>query len=195
VTTVSPDTDTTQRQADVDKIAAMAHPVRRRLLDLLAVDGPATVGSLADRSGERVGSVSHHLKMLARAGLVEEAPELARDRRESWWRVVRASWAWSVTDFDGDPAGKVVADAAERDQLRACVEKAHSWFDHRTDYDRPWREAAFSTTTWLNLTADELTELGRRIAETMRDFARDIPDDDQERDSVYVFAYALPAQP
>jgi DNA-binding transcriptional ArsR family regulator len=195
VTLVSPTTETTHRQADVDKVAAMAHPARRRLLDLLSVDGAATVGSLADRSGERVGSVSHHLKMLARAGLIEEAPELARDRRESWWRVVRVSWSWSVTDFESDPAGKVVADAAERDQLRDCVEKAQSWFDHRFDYERPWRDAAFSTTTWLNLTADELTELSRRITETMHDFARDIPDDDQERDSVYVFAYALPVQP
>src|SRR4051794_19742761 len=96
---------TITQQADVDKIAAMAHPVRRKILDLLSAYGPSTVGSLARNTDQRVGSISHHLKMLGRAGLIEEAPDLARDRRESWWRMVRASWTWSAADFDDDPAG------------------------------------------------------------------------------------------
>jgi DNA-binding transcriptional ArsR family regulator len=184
------------QQADIDKIAAMAHPARRRILDLLSAYGPATVGSLARDSDERVGSVSHHLKMLARAGLIEEAPELARDRRESWWRIVRASWSWSVADFDQDPAGRVVAEAAEREQLRGCVDKVHGWFDRRADYDRDWRLAAFSTTSRLNLTAEELDELGRRLSQVMVDFAESVDTNDgQERESVFAFAYAVPSAP
>lgn len=184
------------RQADVDKIAAMAHPARRRILDLLSAYGPATVGSLARDSDERVGSVSHHLKMLARAGLVEEASELARDRRESWWRIVRASWSWSVADFDDDPAGRVVAEAAERDQLRGCVANVHAWFDRRDHYDRDWRQAAFSSTSRLNLSAAELAELGRRLSELMIEFADSIDTDDgQERESVFAFSYVVPTAP
>src|ERR1044072_2038476 len=83
------------QQADIDKIAAMANPTRRKILDLLSAYGPATVGSLARDAGQRVGSVSHHLKMLARAGLIEEAPELAKDRRERWWRRIPLSLCWS----------------------------------------------------------------------------------------------------
>src|SRR4051812_41469535 len=184
------------QQADIDKIAAMAHPVRRKILDLLSAYGPASVGSLARDAEQRVGSVSHHLKMLARAGLVEEAPELARDRRESWWRIVRASWSWSVADFDDDPAGRVVAEAAERDQLRGCVEKVHGWFDQRDEYDRAWRLAAFSTTSRLNLTAEELDELGRRLSDVMAAFAESIDTSDgQERESVFAFSYAVPSAP
>jgi DNA-binding transcriptional ArsR family regulator len=184
------------QQADIDKIAAMAHPARRRILDLLSAYGPATVGSLARDSGERVGSVSHHLKMLARVGLIEEAPELARDRRESWWRIVRASWSWSVADFDDDPAGRMVAEAAERDQLRGCVEGVQQWFDRRDEYDLAWRQAAFSTTSRLNLTAGELDELGRRVSEVMADFAESIDaSDGQERESVFAFAYMVPSAP
>jgi DNA-binding transcriptional ArsR family regulator len=184
------------RQADVDKIAAMAHPARRRILDLLSAYGPATVGSLARDSAERVGSVSHHLKMLARAGLVEEAPELARDRRESWWRIVRASWSWSVADFDDDPAGRVIAEAAERGQLRACVENVHAWFQQRDRYDRDWRQAAFSSTSRLNLSAAELGELGRRLSDLMIEFAESIDTDDgQERESVFAFSYVVPTSP
>ena len=39
--------------------------------------------------GSAVGNVSHHVRVLADAGLLVEARELARDRRERWW-------AWSA---------------------------------------------------------------------------------------------------
>jgi hypothetical protein len=134
--------------------------------------------------------------MLARAGLVEEAPELARDRRESWWRVVRASWSWSVADFDDDPAGRVIAEAAERDQLRACVENVHTWFAQRDRYDHDWRAAAFSSTSRLNMSVEELAELGRRMSALMMEFAESIDTEDgQERESVFAFSYVLPVAP
>ena len=69
-----------------DVLRAVAHPLRRRLLDVLRVDGPQTASLLAEHTGEAVGNVSHHVRVLQRAGLVEAAPELARDRRERWWR-------------------------------------------------------------------------------------------------------------
>jgi DNA-binding transcriptional ArsR family regulator len=69
-------------------LAALAHPYRARLMDALKVDGPSTATELARRTGQAVGSASHHLKVLHDAGLVAEAPELARDRRERWWRLV-----------------------------------------------------------------------------------------------------------
>ncbi|HSS68847.1 MAG TPA: helix-turn-helix domain-containing protein [Nocardioidaceae bacterium] len=183
-------------QADIDKIATMAHPARRKILDLLSAYGPATVGTLARDSGQRVGSISHHLKMLARAGLIEEAPELARDRRESWWRVVRASWTWSAADFDDDPAGRVVAEAAERDQLRGSVEHVRAWFDQRDDYDQAWRRAAFTSTSRLNLTVEELDDLGRQMSDLMGEFAESVDTSDgKDRQSVFAFTYAIPTAP
>ena len=68
-------------------LSAMANPFRSRMMDALKVDGPSTASMLAQRTGQAVGSASHHLKVLAEAGLVEEAPDLARDRRERWWRL------------------------------------------------------------------------------------------------------------
>ena len=87
-------------------LAAMSHPVRRRLLDALTADGPSTVGMLAARTGQAVGNVSHHLKVLAQASLVEEVPSLARDRRERWWKVSAISRRWSSTAFGADPASQ-----------------------------------------------------------------------------------------
>src|ERR1041384_6814173 len=37
-------------------LAAMAHPVRRRLLDLVKLDGPSTASVLAQRTGEAIGN-------------------------------------------------------------------------------------------------------------------------------------------
>ena len=66
------------RITDAKVIAAMTHPLRQRLLAVLRLDGPSTVGVLAQRLGQAPGNISHHLKALAAAGLVEEVPELAR---------------------------------------------------------------------------------------------------------------------
>jgi DNA-binding transcriptional ArsR family regulator len=194
-----------EHQADIDKVAAMAHPVRRRIIDLLAAIGPATVGTLASHADERVGTVSHHLKMLRKAGLVEEAPELARDRRESWWRAVSASWSWSVSDFADDPAGEVIALAAEQEQLRSNVEKTQRWYESRTEIDPAWIDAAFSSTSSLRLTLTELTELGRRLTDVVNEFAEShsrpgesplpVAQDDDDRRPVFVYTYGFPLQP
>ncbi len=58
---------------------AFHHPTRRWLAELLEIEGPASVGQLAARTGLAVGSVSHHLKALHRTGFIEPAPDLARD--------------------------------------------------------------------------------------------------------------------
>ena len=79
---------------------AFHHPIRRWLTELLGVEGPANVGQLAARTGLAVGSVSHHLKVLHRQDLIEPAPDLARDTRESWWRLKPRPMSWSVEDFD-----------------------------------------------------------------------------------------------
>jgi DNA-binding transcriptional ArsR family regulator len=90
-----------QTLTDARALAAMANPFRSRILDALAVDGPSTASALAQRTGQAVGSASHHLKVLAETGLVVEAPELARDRRERWWRLVAPSTRWSRAEFRG----------------------------------------------------------------------------------------------
>src|SRR5687767_13647136 len=85
-------------------LSALANPFRARMIDALKVDGPSTASALAQRTGQAVGSASHHLKVLSEAGLVVEAPELARDRRERWWRLADRGTQWSTVDLLEDPA-------------------------------------------------------------------------------------------
>ncbi|MDF2575782.1 MAG: ArsR family transcriptional regulator, partial [Agromyces sp.] len=73
---------------EVRALAALAHPDRARIMDALAVDGPSTTGALADVLGVATGSASHHLRVLAEAGLVERAAQDASDLRQRRWKLV-----------------------------------------------------------------------------------------------------------
>jgi DNA-binding transcriptional ArsR family regulator len=192
-----------QTITDSRVLAAMSHPVRRRLLDALAVDGPSTASMLAVRTGQAVGNVSHHLKVLARSSLIEEAPGLARDRRERWWKVSALSRRWSSAVFGADPASEAVAEAAESLNLEHQVEKVRAWYAQRDRADREWDDAAFSSDTWLFLTpaelrqlSDELTGLLHRWRERAPSAAAgQAPEDRAGRRSVFVFARGVPAEP
>ncbi|NUR06684.1 MAG: winged helix-turn-helix transcriptional regulator [Nocardioidaceae bacterium] len=190
-----------------DELAALHHPVRRRILEVLQVDGPATVGGLAAALGQQVGSISHHLKTLERAGFVAPAPELARDRRESWWRGVPREVTWSITDFAGSPTETLLATAAERANLQHHNDKVLTWFSGREEYDDHWLDAAFATEHWAKATPDELSDLSARVyalfaawAEECREAAeREQADGDTEaaalRSTVFVFAHGNPSRP
>ncbi len=180
---------------DAAPLAALAHPYRSRMMDALKVDGPSTASMLAARTGQAVGNASHHLKVLAEAGLVEEAPELARDRRERWWRLVSAGTRWSSLDLAGDPAATAAAREAEALQLRRQVERVQGWLAN-SGTDPAWDDAAYATQNWLRLTPAEMQEVAEEvIAVFLRWSERDLPDDGQDRESVLVFSRGFPCQP
>lgn len=176
-------------------LSALAHPFRSRLLDALKVDGPSTASSLSRRTGQAVGSVSHHLKVLSDVGLVEEAPELARDRRERWWRLVSQGLRWSRSDLVDDPVALEAGAAAESMGFRRQSERTRDWLDNR-EAAAEWGDAAFATQNWLTLTPAELHELGGEIVALLTTWAeRPVTDDGHEREPVLVFARGFPSQP
>ena len=177
-------------------LAALAHPLRRRLLDLLTVEGPATVSMLAARTAQAVGNVSHHLRVLGAAGLIEEAPELARDRRERWWRRLAGGLSWSTADAGDDPVAVAVATASETINLERQLELLRDWFRVRDSRSDEWRDAAFSTDDWLRLSPEELAAFAAELNELIRHWARRQPaGDDSGREPVFVFARGFPARP
>ena len=86
--------------------AALADPTRRAILARLA-DGEATVGDLAEPFDISLPSVSKHLTVLERAGLISKS----RQKQERWCRldarrlrdvhewsdIYRAHWDGSLT--------------------------------------------------------------------------------------------------
>ena len=116
------------------------------------------------------------MKVLAEAGLVEEAPELAKDRRERWWRLVSTGFRWSRAEFADDPSAVAAALSAESLGLRQQFERAREWLDNH-EAAGEWGDAAFATQYWLKLTPEELRELGEEILELLQRWrAPDDPD-------------------
>jgi DNA-binding transcriptional ArsR family regulator len=174
-------------------LAALSHPLRRRLMDAMKVHGPATASALAGTTGQAIGNVSHHLRVLGDCGLIEEAPELARDRRERWWRLVSRGVRWSTRDFHGDPAAAAVADAAQSLILEQRTQHVRDWFGAPEEEQEHWGYSAFSTDQWLHLTPDELRQVGEEIRAVL-DRWRDRPAGG-ERQTVFVYAYGVPGKP
>ena len=174
--------DTTNELIDV--LVALHHPTRRWLVELLWVEGPATVGRLAASTGLAVGSVSHHLKPLHRQGFIEPAPELARDTRESWWRVTPRSLTWSVEDFEPDSIGRRVAGQAEVESFRYQVRATQQWLKEMPAAPAAWRRAAGATDSLVNATVEQLADLHRRLGAVLEDWTAECMEDEQQRPQV-----------
>lgn len=71
---------------------ALSHPLRWRIIGALNALGSARAADLAAELHEPANLVSFHLRTLAEAGMVAEAPELARDARERVWRLTQPSF-------------------------------------------------------------------------------------------------------
>ncbi|MGH3734903.1 MAG: ArsR/SmtB family transcription factor [Micromonosporaceae bacterium] len=190
-----PRRDGVRTLTEAKALSALANPYRARMVDALKVDGPSTASALAQRTGQAVGSASHHLKVLAEAGLVTEAPELARDRRERWWQLVDQGTRWSRAEFADDTAAVAAAHEAEALALRRQIAKVQEWMAN-AETDPVWDDAAFATQQWLRLTPEELREVAEEFVGILLKWSRrEVPEDGQQREPVLVFARGFPAQP
>jgi DNA-binding transcriptional ArsR family regulator len=146
---------------------ATAHPIRFRLFELLR-EGPSTASRLGRRLGESSGTASYHLRILARAGAIEEAPELGT-ARERWWRRPEQL---SIIPTDDDPEGRAISarmfaiffarDAAARQQFVTTL----------PELDAPWHRNSFVGSWIVELTPAEAGELGTRLLELADEYRR-----------------------
>ncbi|MFD5214690.1 helix-turn-helix domain-containing protein [Microbacterium sp. NPDC058345] len=174
----------------ISVITAISHPLRRRIVDRLLLHGASQVGTLARAFDAQVGSISHHLRMLQKAGVVEQVDAPDGDRRSSWWQLARRSFSWSAADFDS-PADALMAREAERANLRRQLERLQRW--HRISPDSEL--AGFATDTLAWATQEELTALMDRLTALLDDWRGGIDTEDgKERVPVYFFAHGFPTE-
>lgn len=186
-----------RRITDAQALAALASPARQAILDALVAHGPATVGNLAARVKLAPGSVSHHLRVLARHGFVTEADDLASNRREHWWRGAARTYGYSPDDFTSDEVARTIATTAEAINFDRHVRIVRDWLATRADPDHP-PTASFSADVWLQLTDAEVRELGSKIQELLMEWRRSHRPGAEglaDRRAVFAFVHLVPEVP
>ena len=78
--------------ASVSMLKALANPIRQQLFHALTATGHARATDLAAALSIPANKASFHLRVLADANLIEEAPEHARDKRDRVWKPMSGSW-------------------------------------------------------------------------------------------------------
>lgn len=156
-TPLPPDPD--RRPATRAEARALAHPLRLRILRL-CLDEALTNRELAERLDEQPATTLFHVRTLVRSGFLvaEEERRGRRGAREIPYRATGKSWTLS---FEPDAAGHLaVLDAAR-------AEIAEAGPDGLLELAR----------LGVRVPADRLEELGRRLAEVIREIAAaDDPD-------------------
>jgi len=149
---------------DAGPMRALAHPLRLKILGLLRVEGPHSVGMLAEATVAASGSISYHLATLAKHGFVVRAPEFERDGRERWWQAAHEMTSWRTEEFLGDPERREASDAMRRAVLDTYHRELVEALDAELGLEPEWVAASDSSDGAAHLTLDEFRELTADLA-------------------------------
>lgn len=155
---------------DVAVMRALAHPARISLLEHLANSGPATATECAEVVDLTPSATSYHLRALAKAGLIEEAPGRG-DGRERFWRSTVGSYR-----VDGGPDDDPEVQAARNELLNSFVtweeSQVRRYMARMNDEPKKWLDATIFNTTVLQLTAEELDGLTEAVLDLLRPYKK-----------------------
>ncbi|WP_313813391.1 helix-turn-helix domain-containing protein [Glutamicibacter sp.] len=157
-------------------LKAMANPLRRQIFDALGAMGTGRAADLGELLGVAPNKISFHLRELAKAEMIEEAPELARDKRDRVWRPAATTYTTgqpAERTEDKSPSainaylGQVIHD--EQRRLEATLAHAQQWYAQ----GNAAIDLAQLSTSNLMLTEDERQELQRRFDAIVPAFRED----------------------
>lgn len=158
-------------------LKALANPLRRQVWNEVIKLRYARAADLAGRLDQPANSLSFHLRVLAEAGLIEEAPERARDKRDRVWKPTHG--ARSLGSPEDPVADEVLGNAvmagyvAEHQQLLARVT---GWAIKYVTGEDPV-EKGTHTTYSLRLKRERFVELIEELDAVINRYERDDDDD------------------
>ncbi|MGW0931851.1 helix-turn-helix domain-containing protein [Streptomyces sp. NPDC002644] len=153
------------RRLDARSLRGLAHPLRMRMLEVLALDGPATATGLSARLGENTGTVSWHLRHLAQHGFIEE--ETGRGtKRERWWRVVEDTKVLETAEFHDDPDTRGALSVYLHELVQQHFSRVTDYLSE--DWDDDWQGAG-TISDWrdLRMTPEQLTALNAELMDVI----------------------------
>jgi hypothetical protein len=177
-------------------MAATAHLLRRRLLDVIDVYGPSTTAQLADRTGQPACVVADHLAILQDAQWIERMAGPADDDAQPWQISAAAAVRIATNDLPSDPVSKAVVLAALLVTGERHSELIGNWMTARESFSDEWRASAFADDTWLWLSPAELGELREEVCGLVARWSRRaLSEDNHDRRPVLVVTQAVRAEP
>ncbi|MBS2537026.1 helix-turn-helix domain-containing protein [Catenulispora sp. NF23] len=136
-------------------IRALAHPLRLDLLAALGRRGQATTAEVARELGLVHGVASHHLRLLAKYGFIEQIP--GKDKRERPWRPVEDGYQWP--DAQPTPEATAATEVLEQVIAERVIEGFTRWRRSRHTWPGEWLDGSGVATATVYLTADELSAI------------------------------------
>ena len=109
-------------------LKAYAHPLRRRIVRLIGRREFLRAADIAEELDVPANSASFHLRVLAEAGLIVEAPEKARDRRDRVWTTKKGMQSVGSPEnpLEDEALGNVVISGFAEDH-RDLVQRVLAW--------------------------------------------------------------------
>ncbi len=170
-------------------LRAIAHPVRNRILGELSAGGPMRAADVARELDIPANQASFHLRQLAKYGLVEEAPDEARDRRDRVWRLVAERGVRAnLRELEEAPGGKAAVSVFRR----TAAARGYRVIDHAFSTEAPENTFRSVTDESLKLTRDEAVELAGELDELLVRWGDRTRGRDPERRTYQVFQVIQP---
>jgi len=158
-------------------LKAIANPLRRQILDTLSAMENARAADLAQTLGVPANKVSFHLRELAKANMIVEVPELARDKRDRVWKPVARGYTTGEVgerpeDLTGTAMNAYLGQVVHDEQRRLQAALQHAEKQYRGEESGVVK--AQMQTSNLMLTHDECQELIRRMEKVIPAFREDL---------------------
>ena len=174
---------------DVRVLRAIAHPVRNRILSEMAASGPTRAADIARDLGIPANQASFHLRQLAKYGLVEEAVDEGRDRRDRVWQLVAPEgFALDMGTLEQEPGGKAAV-SVFRQQSAAW---AHQVVDAAYSPEHEPGTMQSVTSQALKLTKEEARELTGELEDVVLRWADRTRGRDEARRTYLLLTMLLP---
>jgi predicted ArsR family transcriptional regulator len=156
-----------QQVSDPRVLRAIAHPVRNRILAELSAVGPLRAADIAAQIDVPANQASFHLRQLAKYGVVEEAPELARDGRDRVWRMVNErGLALSLDALEDSPGGRAAVAVFRQEAAAQAHDLVNSAFARRTEKGVHVMVADHA----LHLTEEESRQFGEELVDLVEEW-------------------------
>jgi DNA-binding transcriptional ArsR family regulator len=186
--------DDSERITDARVLRAMAHPLRVKILNALALMDTATATQIAEAVGDTPANCSWHMRQLAKYGFIEEAP--GGTGRNRPWRMIVEPRSWGGP---GDDAELTLAGHAAIDVLLDYeVQQLRAWQRNESREPDEWRQVSGMGQSVQWMTAAELAEFNEVINEMFRRHLDRLSDPSKRPEGarpIRFVAWSVPAMP